>query len=255
MSTILEALSRLEAERQRGAGHEAPPPKPPVPSGRRWPVAVAIAGVAFALGVGGALLAERRMAPPGPDARRAKLGKVPRAREGQGSQGRAVGGAHAAPAAKAGASKSRGVAPASAWTRPFTRTSVLPAVRGAEQRQVSPEEAGGPGLAAGAGLRPSAPLEGANSAPPEGHVGAPPARTLPAAVPSMPPRGAPSVRVSFIAYSPNPGRRRVGISVDGGPLVLLREGERAAGLEVTRILAEAVELSYDGRRFLVRAER
>jgi hypothetical protein len=67
-----------------------------------------------------------------------------------------------------------------------------------------------------------------------------------------PPRGAPRVRVSFLLYSDDPGRRRVMLSVnDGTDLVTAYEGQRIEAFEIARILPDEVHLRYEGKVFAV----
>ncbi len=67
-----------------------------------------------------------------------------------------------------------------------------------------------------------------------------------------PPRGAPRVRVSFLLYSEDPGRRRVMLTVnDATDLVTAYEGQRVEALEIARILPDEVHLRYEGKVFAV----
>jgi len=67
-----------------------------------------------------------------------------------------------------------------------------------------------------------------------------------------PPRGAPRVRVSFLLYSEDPGRRRVMLTVnDGTDLVTAYEGQRIEAFEIARILPDEVHLRYEGKVFAV----
>jgi hypothetical protein len=66
------------------------------------------------------------------------------------------------------------------------------------------------------------------------------------------PAGAPPVRVSFLVYSGAPERRSVALSIDGG-LVTLHEGEDSGGLSVTQILPDGVQLTWQGQSFKVPA--
>src|SRR5262249_4211395 len=68
------------------------------------------------------------------------------------------------------------------------------------------------------------------------------------------PAGAPPVRLSFLLYSPAPGRRTVALSIENRGLETLHEGESSTdGVEVVRILPDRVELGWNGERFTVRA--
>ncbi|TMA97733.1 MAG: hypothetical protein E6J70_15100 [Deltaproteobacteria bacterium] len=62
----------------------------------------------------------------------------------------------------------------------------------------------------------------------------------------------PTVRLSFLVYSPSAERRSVVLATEGGSLTTLREGERVGDIEVERILPDRVELRYEGRVFTVR---
>jgi len=77
--------------------------------------------------------------------------------------------------------------------------------------------------------------------------------TAPSAAPEPPAALAkpPKVHLSFLAYSPRAERRSVSLTVEGGSLVVLHEGESADGVEVARILPDHVELRSGGRTFAV----
>src|SRR5207249_1313661 len=62
----------------------------------------------------------------------------------------------------------------------------------------------------------------------------------------------PTVRLSFLVYSPSAERRSVVLATEGGSLTTLREGERVGDIEVERTLPDRVELRYEGRVFTVR---
>ena len=69
-----------------------------------------------------------------------------------------------------------------------------------------------------------------------------------------PPAGAPAVRLSFLLYSPAPGRRTVALAIENRGLETLHEGEASSdGVEVVRILPDRVELGWNGEHFTVRA--
>src|SRR5207249_3327405 len=61
----------------------------------------------------------------------------------------------------------------------------------------------------------------------------------------------PTVRLSFLVYSPSAERRSVVLATEGGSLTTLHEGERVGDIEVARILPDSVELRYEGRVFTV----
>jgi hypothetical protein len=50
-----------------------------------------------------------------------------------------------------------------------------------------------------------------------------------------------------------PARRTVTLTIDGGDMVTLREGESAGSLEVARILPDRVHLRHGGQTFAVQA--
>jgi hypothetical protein len=72
-------------------------------------------------------------------------------------------------------------------------------------------------------------------------------------LPTRPPPGAPRVQVRFLVYSRVPDRRTVALSIDGGSMVTLREGESEADLKVERIMVDRVQLRHGGELFAVRA--
>ncbi len=63
----------------------------------------------------------------------------------------------------------------------------------------------------------------------------------------------PRVHVSFLIYSPVPARRTVALTVEGGNLAMLHEGESTGGVEVARIFPDHVQLRHAGETFTVRA--
>jgi type II secretory pathway component PulC len=63
------------------------------------------------------------------------------------------------------------------------------------------------------------------------------------------PIGAPRLRVSMVLYSAIPARRRVALTIDGGSLTTLHEGEEASGIEVLQIQPDRVELRWQGQAF------
>ena len=112
-----------------------------------------------------------------------------------------------------------------------------------------------------AGPRPWAQAAAPPPPPPPAEVTAPPraapvptyAHLEPPAV-RKPPAGAPAVRLSFLLYSPAPGRRTVALAIESRGLETLHEGETSNdGVEVVRILPDRVELGWNGEHFTVRA--
>jgi hypothetical protein len=67
-----------------------------------------------------------------------------------------------------------------------------------------------------------------------------------------PPPTAPRVQISFLVYARAPERRMVWLSIDGGSLITLHEGEASGGVEVARILPDRIHLRHNGQLFLVR---
>jgi len=67
------------------------------------------------------------------------------------------------------------------------------------------------------------------------------------------PAGAPHVQLSFLLFSPSAERRSVALALDGGSLQTLHEGESTGGLEVVRILPDRVDVRWQGEAFTVRA--
>jgi hypothetical protein len=63
------------------------------------------------------------------------------------------------------------------------------------------------------------------------------------------PMGAPRLRVSFLVYSSNVERRSVALTIDGGGLTTLREGDEAQGIQVVRIRPDRVDLRWQGETF------
>jgi hypothetical protein len=61
------------------------------------------------------------------------------------------------------------------------------------------------------------------------------------------------VQVRFLMYSRIADRRTVALSIDGGAMVTLHEGEAADDLEVERILPDRIHLRHGGQLFAVRA--
>jgi hypothetical protein len=68
-----------------------------------------------------------------------------------------------------------------------------------------------------------------------------------------PPPGAPRVQVNFLVYSRTPDRRTVALTVNGGSMVTLHEGESESGVEVARIMPDRIHVRHDGRMFSVPA--
>ena len=76
-----------------------------------------------------------------------------------------------------------------------------------------------------------------------------------AGVLDRPPPSAPRVQISFLVYARAPERRMVWLSIDGGSLITLHEGESSGGLEVARILPDRIHLRHNGQVFLLRTRQ
>jgi hypothetical protein len=76
-----------------------------------------------------------------------------------------------------------------------------------------------------------------------------------AGVLERPPPNAPRIQISFLVYARVPERRMVWLSIDGGSLITLHEGEGSGGVEVARILPDRVHLRHNGSLFLVRTRQ
>jgi hypothetical protein len=70
---------------------------------------------------------------------------------------------------------------------------------------------------------------------------------------ARPPEGAPNIRLSFLLYSAHPERRSVALTIDGGGLTTLHEGDDHEGVEVVRIRPDGAELRWQGEVFTVEA--
>ncbi len=68
-----------------------------------------------------------------------------------------------------------------------------------------------------------------------------------------PPMGAPDIHVSFLIYSAVPERRMVTMTINSGPLVTLHEGQRSGDISLVRILRDRIHVDHDGRIYSVRA--
>jgi len=227
MSSILDALEKVEA-----AERWAPPAVSARPEGRsKLRLAVIAAGAAFAAGAGVAALVLRHAAAPEPARVSSAAPAVEPAR---------VAPLPAAPVPPA-------PAPAAAIP-PKPDAAALAA----------PAEAPAPMPAVAAPPRPvaaAAPTSAATrAAPAEASRQAAVAAVEPRREPSDESRPAPhpTVRLSFLVYSPSAERRSVVLATEGGSLTTLREGERVGDIEVERTLPDRVELRYEGRVFTVR---
>jgi hypothetical protein len=64
-----------------------------------------------------------------------------------------------------------------------------------------------------------------------------------------PPAGAPRLRISFLVYSSLADRRSVVLTIDGGSLTTLREGDESNGISVVQIHPDRVDLRWNGEAF------
>jgi hypothetical protein len=58
-----------------------------------------------------------------------------------------------------------------------------------------------------------------------------------------------------LLYSRAADRRTVSLTIDGGDMVTLHEGESAGSIQVARILPERIHVRYEGRLFAVEARQ
>jgi hypothetical protein len=256
VSSILDALKKVDQATPIPAPLDPPPWAPATRSVRRF--AAAVLG-AFAAGAGVAIwfLAPDARAPevapappPPPVVARADPAPLPR----PGPVPAPVAPAKVepaepaivppvpAPAAPAPERVARPPVTAVAPVAPPPRAAVAPAPAPAPvatapaARQAGPTE-----TAAVARVSPSP--EPAPAAPPPEDEG-----VLP-----RPPAGAPSVRLSFLLYSRAVERRTVSLTLASGEMLSLREGDTVGDLEVARILPDRVHLRHQGRLYLLRA--
>lgn len=68
-----------------------------------------------------------------------------------------------------------------------------------------------------------------------------------------PPTGAPNVAINIVWWSPVDERRMAFVSVDGGSMTQVREGDQVSGLTVKRIYQEMIEFGQGESSFLLRA--
>jgi hypothetical protein len=253
MSSILDALGKLESPSPEGPG--GPPPKPP-----RRGLLIAALAVAFVAGIVVMRLAGNRgartdspaaVAPPSaggpsprPVARLIEPAPVLATRE--------------APSAKPSAPAPRGPA----TTVPVFRTKPIPSTAPQSAptlpRPVTTLPRPATTLAPPTTLpRPATTLPPPTTVPPPATTPptTAPAPSRPAPALSPRPDGAPDVRVSFLMYSADPARRSVALTVDGGGTATLREGEYFQAVRVLAIRPNAVDLEWAGVRYRVPAAR
>ena len=245
MSSILDALEKVEATERW-----TPPAVPARPEGRsKLRLAAIAAGAAFAAGAGVAALVLRHAAAPEPARVSSAAPAVEPAR---------VAPLPAAPVPPAPApANAPPTAVAAEPPAPAPAAAIPPKPDAAAL--AAPAEAPAPMPAVAAPPRPvaaAAPTSAATrAAPAEASRQAAVAAVEPRREPSDESRPAPrlpTVRLSFLVYSPSAERRSVVLATEGGNLTTLREGEQVGNIEVARILPDRVELRYEGRVFTVR---
>jgi len=67
------------------------------------------------------------------------------------------------------------------------------------------------------------------------------------------PGGAPQVSINILQWSAEPGRRFAFVSVDGGGMTQVREGDRIGGLTIKHIHQQMIEFGFNDSTFLLRA--
>lgn len=229
MSSILDALEKLEGRRTAGDA-----PEPPRRTRRRAaPLLAGAVLVAFATGIG-ITAAWLRPAPVAP----APLETKPPA---------------TVPAAPAPAPPATARAPEKPWgevveqpaARRFT-TETIPATGLADRiPQASP------GARRGGLPRDQQDDTAARERRPAVASMVPPPTVPPPA--AVRPAGAPAARVSFLVYSSVAARRSVALTIGDAGLVTLHEGEATGGLSVVQILPDGVELDWQGQVYTIPA--
>jgi hypothetical protein len=241
VSSILDALEKLEAT----GGPEPPFGGPGGRPRRRW-LWPGLFIVAIAVGAGGAALVLGPSAPADGTAAPAEVAAASDRSPAPSTRRRAKP-ATSEPQAPVAAAP-RGAAPV---PPPKADDMERPWAWDAEPAG-APEPA--PVLAAARAERPAeAPPPPAvePAAPPAPRIETPPADDLPAGPidGARPPMGAPRLRVSFLVYSSVAERRSVALTIDGGGLTTMREGEEAQGIAVVRIRPDRVDLRWNGETF------
>jgi hypothetical protein len=248
VSSILDALAKLEASRQPTGLVD--PSRPPLPV-RRRPTAMLLVIGAFVAGIGVTAVALWRRPAEPPAAVPAIVPAPP---------------PPAVPTVVADAPPPTLPPPAAAVKAPEPVT-VAKAVPSDGLRAAPPVAApAGQDLPWGRPVVPPPPPEADVAEPPPTTNGrlavalAPRAEPMPLpAVPAnpppaaRPPAGAPNIRLSFLLYSSHPERRSVALTIDGGGLTTLHEGDDHEGVEVVRIHPDHVDLRWQGEAFSVEA--
>ncbi|TMB45710.1 MAG: hypothetical protein E6J55_04740 [Deltaproteobacteria bacterium] len=248
MSSILDALEKVE-----NAERWTPQAGPARPEGRsKLRLAAIAAGVAFAAGAGVAALVLR----PGPQRTAApELARVPSAAPA--AEPARVAQIPAAPVPSASAPTNAPSTPVAAEAAPPAAAVAAASTPVAAVAPTPPPPGTAAAPSAPAPEAPRPPVEGA-AANPAAPTQAPRQPAVAAVEPRREPidegRSAPrlpTVRLSFLVYSPSAERRSVVLATEGGSLTTLHEGERVGDIEVARILPDSVELRYEGRVFTV----
>lgn len=92
--------------------------------------------------------------------------------------------------------------------------------------------------------------------PPEPAPAAAPQPVVAAAAPPVlrrAPGGAPQVAINILQWSAEPARRFAFVSVDGGNMTQVREGDRIGGLTIKHIHQQMIEFGFNDATFLLRA--
>jgi len=153
-----------------------------------------------------------------------------------------------APSSIAQATSPQAAQPASALPLAAPAPPLPPALLDADppRGQVASRSAGVPSVADA----PERPAPGATLREPGPYATA--SRSQPGEAAPRPP-GEPRVQLSSITYSPVAERRAVALTVNGGPVVTLHEGESASDVEVQLILHDRVYVRHAGHIFAVDA--
>ena len=108
-----------------------------------------------------------------------------------------------------------------------------------------------------AALAPAAPAVAPAALPPESDV-PPPQAEEPPPLPEpvidtgRSPPGAPRVALTFLQWSTDPTRRFAFVSIDGAPAQRVREGDTTGSLTVAEITPRGVQFKQDGKIFVIR---
>lgn len=239
MSSILEALKKVEAA---SAGRPESPPPPAFPSGparrpgKRGP-ALALSAALVLAAAGGAYLLGTRTAPPAGEGQPALRAKLPPETGAPAAAERPPAATRPNPAAPAAPPAAQAAAP------PAPAREAPPPVAASPQPTAPPRQ---PPPAVQA-PPPSARIRGPAESPPAARAVPPPARPETA----RPPRADGlarledgRLRLMAIAWFDDPGRR---LAVVNGHIV--REGEAVEGFRVRAIRRDEIVVSDDGRSY------